>query len=85
MAIFVIFFTTADAPPRWQGAFAGLGFIVALAWIYAVSDEVVASLTAAGRMMSISPSLLGLTVLGIGNGTCDLVANYLMAKAGYVC
>eukprot|EP00038_Savillea_parva_P028175 m.63616 g.63616 ORF g.63616 m.63616 type:complete len:595 (-) comp8166_c0_seq1:2052-3836(-) len=70
-------------PPKYQGGFAGAGFLVALAVIYSISDEVVALLTAVGIMLSLSPSMLGMTVLGIGNGTCDLVANYLMAKAGY--
>jgi len=76
---------TADPfiPPRYQGGFAGMGFLVALTFIYLISDEVVAVLTAAGIMLSIAPSTLGMTVLGIGNGTCDLVANYLMANAGY--
>jgi hypothetical protein len=40
IAAIVRWFTVVDSPPRWQGAFAGIGFIVALAWIYAVSDEV---------------------------------------------
>eukprot|EP00035_Acanthoeca_spectabilis_P001648 m.81738 g.81738 ORF g.81738 m.81738 type:complete len:571 (+) comp11029_c0_seq2:179-1891(+) len=75
--------SSVSDPPRYQGGFAGMGFLVALTCIYSISDEVVAVLTAAGYMLSISPSMLGMTVLGIGNGTCDLVANYLMAKAGY--
>lgn len=41
-------------------------------------------LSVVGVMMSVSPALIGMTVLGIGNGTCDMVANYLMARAGYV-
>jgi Ca2+/Na+ antiporter len=59
-------------PPQYQGMFAGVGFMVALTCIYVISDEVVAVLTAVGNMLSIAPSLLGMTVLGIGNGTCDL-------------
>jgi sodium/potassium/calcium exchanger 6 len=43
----------------------------------------VSLLSVTGVMMQVSPALIGMTVLGIGNGTCDMVANYLMARAGY--
>jgi Ca2+/Na+ antiporter len=82
LAFFVRMTTSVQDPPRFQWLFSLVGFVIALTWIYAISDEIVAVLRTSGIMMAISPALIGMTVLGIGNGMCDLVANYLMARAG---
>lgn len=82
LAFFVRMSSEVETPPKWQSAFAAVGFVVALTWIYVLSDEIVAVLRTCGIMLTISPALIGMTILGIGNGSCDLVANYLMARAG---
>mmetsp|Transcript_11590 Transcript_11590/g.29752 ORF Transcript_11590/g.29752 Transcript_11590/m.29752 type:complete len:569 (+) Transcript_11590:97-1803(+) len=82
-AVLVRLTTEVDEGPKYQSVFALAGFLVALTWIYVISDEIVAVLRTIGIMMGVSPALIGMTVLGIGNGTCDLVANFLMARAGY--
>eukprot|EP00041_Stephanoeca_diplocostata_P009380 m.144513 g.144513 ORF g.144513 m.144513 type:complete len:561 (-) comp17713_c0_seq3:135-1817(-) len=83
LAILVRCTSHVDEPPSYQAVFAALGFFIALSFIYIISDEVVSVLRSFGIMWQIDSSLLGMTVLGIGNGTCDLIANYLMAKQGF--
>jgi len=69
-------------PPRYIAGFAGWGFMVALVFIYCISDEIVSILRSFGIMLGIPTSVVGMTVLGIGNGICDLIANYLCAANG---
>lgn len=72
----------ASSPPSYHRLLAFLGFIVSVAWIYALATELVHVLQAIGRIMGISDTLLGLTVLAFANSVGDLVANLAMARAG---
>jgi len=36
-----------------------------------------------GVALGVSESTVGMTVLGIGNGLCDLIANYLVGSKGF--
>ena len=60
-----------------------LGFIVSIAWISTVVNEVVAILQAVGLICGLSDAILGLTVFAAGNSLADLVADVTIARAGY--
>eukprot|EP00040_Diaphanoeca_grandis_P023141 m.125377 g.125377 ORF g.125377 m.125377 type:complete len:564 (-) comp29128_c0_seq1:1411-3102(-) len=78
----VWFSTSVDYPPKYNSVFAAWGFLIALVFIYCISDEIVSVLRSFGIMLGIPTSVVGMTVLGIGNGMCDLIANYLCAANG---
>ena len=73
----------AQPPKPWRPVLSLLGFVVAIAWIATIAEEVVNLLKAVGVIMNISDSLLGLTVFAIGNSLGDLVANITVARLGY--
>lgn len=56
---------------------------MALLFIYVIADEIVSVMQSFGVLLNVSESTIGITVLGIGNGTCDLIANYLVATKGF--
>jgi len=60
-----------------------LGFIVSIAWISTVVNEVVAILQAVGLICGLSDAILGLTAFAAGNSLADLVADVTIARAGY--
>ena len=49
-------------------------------WLDLVASELVAVIEALGRMLSISTSILGLTVIAMGNSIGDLVADTATAR-----
>lgn len=67
LASFVMLVTGASQPPRFHSAFAFMGFFVAVVWIYVIANEIVNLLQTLGRIMTISDTILGLTVLAWGN------------------
>ncbi|KAI7832448.1 Sodium/calcium exchanger protein-domain-containing protein [Gamsiella multidivaricata] len=83
MSVLLFFFSTEEKPPRFYEALAFLGFLVAMAWIFVVANEVVGILQAFGMILGISDAILGLTVFAMGNSLGDLVANITIAKMGF--
>eukprot|EP00039_Didymoeca_costata_P010684 m.144541 g.144541 ORF g.144541 m.144541 type:complete len:619 (+) comp14924_c0_seq4:237-2093(+) len=83
LAGFVALTSEHQGPPLFVVAFAVLGFVMSLAFIYAIANEIVAVMRSFGIILGISESTVGMTVMGIGNGTCDLIANYLVASKGF--
>jgi solute carrier family 24 (sodium/potassium/calcium exchanger), member 6 len=75
--------TTPDHPPKYRPLFCFLGFIVAIAWISTIANEVVCVLKAFGVILGISDAILGLTIFAMGNSLGDLVADITVAKLGY--
>jgi sodium/potassium/calcium exchanger 6 len=75
--------TTPEHPPKYRPLFCFLGFIVAIAWISTIANEVVGVLKAFGVILSISDAILGLTIFAVGNSLGDLVADVTVAKLGY--
>jgi Ca2+/Na+ antiporter len=61
-----------------------LAFISAIAWLSFISDEIVGLLGSLGLMFNISSSLLGLTVLALGNSLPDLIAGMSLAAKGKI-
>ena len=70
--------------PRWlQFVFIFYSFVVSMMWIYYSADEVVALLQALSVMFSLSPTIMGLTVLSWGNCVGDFVADMTVSRQGY--
>jgi sodium/potassium/calcium exchanger 6 len=59
------------------------GFIVAVTWIYVVSNEIVSLLKALAVFFPISDVFAGMILLSLGNSISDLVNNVSMSKRGY--
>ncbi|XP_052261125.1 mitochondrial sodium/calcium exchanger protein-like isoform X2 [Dreissena polymorpha] len=80
----VIFFTSVnELQPKYHDAFAFLGFLVAVIWIYSIANEVVNILQTFGVVFNISNAILGLTLLAWGNSISDFIADTVMARQGY--
>ena len=69
-----------DRPPVFYPAFVVLGFVVVVAWLDLVANEVVAIIETIGVILGISTSILGLTVVAFGNSVGDLVADTAAAR-----
>ncbi|KAL9127376.1 MAG: hypothetical protein Q9217_003732 [Psora testacea] len=80
---FLLLFTSPEKPPRYRHLICYLGFVVAIAWISTIANEVVGVLKALGIILGISDAILGLTVFAVGNSLGDLVADITVARLGY--
>ena len=81
-ALLVLTTTPAHAPKH-RYLFCFLGFIVSIAWISTIANEVVGVLKAFGVILGISDAILGLTIFAVGNSLGDLVADITVARLGY--
>jgi sodium/potassium/calcium exchanger 6 len=79
----LILTTTPDRPPKYRFLFCFLGFVVSIAWISTIANEVVGVLKAFGVILGISDAILGLTIFAVGNSLGDLVADITVARLGY--
>ncbi|XP_070572228.1 mitochondrial sodium/calcium exchanger protein-like isoform X2 [Ptychodera flava] len=80
----VVFFTSKhEHYPIYHWAFAYIGFVVAVLWIYSIANEIVNILQMFGLQFNISDAILGLTLLAWGNSIGDLIADTTMAKQGF--
>lgn len=75
--------TTSDRAPKFRPLLCFLGFLVAIAWISSIANEVVGVLKAIGVIFNISDAILGLTIFAVGNSLGDLVADITVARLGY--
>ncbi|KAB2570320.1 Sodium/calcium exchanger membrane region [Lasiodiplodia theobromae] len=75
--------TTPDRAPKWRISLSFAGFIVAIAWISTIANEVVGVLKALGAILNISDAILGLTIFAVGNSLGDLVADITVARLGF--
>jgi len=75
--------TTPDKPPKYRFMFCFVGFVVSIAWISTIANEVVGVLKAFGVILGISDAILGLTIFAVGNSLGDLVADITVARLGY--
>ncbi|XP_059288197.1 cation/calcium exchanger 1-like [Lycium ferocissimum] len=80
----VVYFTSdgLHPPKKFNFLWLGLGFLMSITWTYILAEELISLLVSMGLILSISPSILGLTVLAWGNSLGDLVANVTLAKTG---
>lgn len=80
---FILATTTPNRPPRWRSALCFLGFVVAIAWISTIANEVVGVLRTLGVILNMSDAILGLTIFAVGNSLGDLVADITVARLGF--
>ncbi|KAL4223077.1 Mitochondrial sodium/calcium exchanger protein [Mactra antiquata] len=83
LAALVYFTSKNDTQPKYHSAFAYLGFVIAVVWIYSVANEIVNILQTFGVVMKISNAILGLTLLAWGNSIGDFIADTVMARQGF--
>jgi sodium/potassium/calcium exchanger 6 len=84
IALAILILTTSHSkPPRLRFLFCFVGFVVSIAWISTVANEVVGVLKAFGVILGISDAILGLTIFAVGNSLGDLVADITVARLGY--
>ncbi len=84
-AVFVRLTTHESRPPSsftYVMVLAVVAFLMCSAWIYTIATELVAVVTALGELLSLPPSLLGMTLLAWGNSAGDLITNIAVARAG---
>lgn len=79
----LVFTTTPDKPPKYRFLLCFMGFVVSIAWISTIANEVVGVLKAFGVILGISDAILGLTIFAVGNSLGDLVADITVARLGY--
>lgn len=75
--------TSPDNKPKYHFLFCFLGFIISIAWISTIAEEVVGVLKAIGVILGMSEAILGLTIFAVGNSVGDLVADITVARLGY--
>lgn len=83
LSLIYLFIPERNFAPSYVQFVSLVGFVIAISWISAVANEVVAILKALGIILHISDAVLGLTVFAIGNSLGDLVANTTVAKMGF--
>lgn len=79
----LVLFTSPSEPPRRRYLLCFFGFIVSIAWISTIANEVVGVLKAFGVILGISDAILGLTIFAVGNSLGDLVADITVARLGF--
>ncbi|KAI8807628.1 Sodium/calcium exchanger protein-domain-containing protein [Cladochytrium replicatum] len=60
-----------------------MGFFMSVVWIFMVAGELVNLLQSLGLIMGLSETLVGLTILAVGNSMGDLLTNISIAKLGF--
>ncbi|KHE81938.1 hypothetical protein GE21DRAFT_2458, partial [Neurospora crassa] len=75
--------TRADKKPKYHFLLCFLGFVISIAWISTIANEVVGILKAFGVILGISEAILGLTIFAVGNSLGDLVADVTVARLGW--
>ena len=80
---FLVLTTTPSTPPKYHYLICFLGFVVSIAWISSIANEVVGVLKAFGVILGISDAILGLTIFAVGNSLGDFVADITVARLGF--
>lgn len=73
-----------DAPPKWMAVSVVAGFGMTIVWLDIIANEMIALIETIGHILNISTSILGLTVVAIGNSVGDFVADGAAAREGSV-
>lgn len=70
--------------PRAYGLLVAAGFASVVAWLDLLANEVVAVIQCVGVSFGLSTSVLGLTLVAVGNSVGDLIADTAVARRGDV-
>ena len=79
----LVLVTSPSNPPKHRYLLCFFGFVVSIAWISTIANEVVGVLKAFGVILGISDAILGLTIFAVGNSLGDLVADITVARLGF--
>jgi solute carrier family 24 (sodium/potassium/calcium exchanger), member 6 len=79
----ILLFSTPARAPTWRPFLCFAGFLVSIAWISTIANEVVGVLKTLGVVVDISDAILGLTIFAVGNSLGDLVADITVARLGF--
>lgn len=76
----VVFFTSSpkNHPPPYYVVYIFLGIFMAVVWIYAIANELVSLLSAAGKIFDVSDAIMGITVLAWGNSIGGLCVAFVI-------
>ncbi|EJD49654.1 hypothetical protein AURDEDRAFT_122089 [Auricularia subglabra TFB-10046 SS5] len=80
IAILVVIFSDKGNDHAARNARCFLGFAIAVVWIMAIADEVVAVLQTFGHIFGLSDAIIGLTIFAVGNSMGDFVADLSVAS-----
>ncbi|CAJ0580700.1 unnamed protein product, partial [Mesorhabditis spiculigera] len=83
IVLLLIFTTVKDEPRFYKQLSSYAGFLMSIAWIYIIANEVVGVVTMLGVISQLSHELLGLTILAWANSIGDLIADVAVVKQGY--
>jgi len=84
LGIVIALFASPNGLPRWlQFVFIFWGFVTSMMWIYYTADEIVSLLQSLSEIFSLSPTIMGLTLLAWGNCIGDFVADMTVSNQGY--
>lgn len=84
LALLVRYKTYESRPPRPLVLIIYVqGFFMSLVWIWFSANILIDLLQIFGILTNLPSSLLAMTILTWGNSSCDLLANYAVAKNGY--
>jgi len=73
-----------NKPPRFQAGLVVCGFAMTIVWLKIIASEMIALIETFGHLFGVSTSILGLTVIAIGNSIGDFVADTAAAREGTV-
>jgi len=82
LSALVLMTSVDEHPPRWLPLLVVSGFVMTIIWLKIVADEMINLITTFGHLLNISTSILGLTVIAIGNSIGDFVADTAAARDG---
>lgn len=82
-AMVVVYTSEVISPPKYHIVFAVASFVGCVLVIFKVANEVVSVLETFGVVSNLTHSMLGLSVLAVGNSIGDLISNVALARQGY--
>uniref|UniRef100_A0A336MI08 CSON001486 protein n=1 Tax=Culicoides sonorensis TaxID=179676 RepID=A0A336MI08_CULSO len=83
LACFVFLTSRTDQPPTYHWLYSIFNFLGSNLVIFAATSELASVLNTLGLLFNCTQSIIGVTVLSIGNSVSDLLANITLAKQGH--
>ena len=77
LAVTVFLTSRNDRPPAYLNALAFAGMLMSLTAIYLITDEIVSVVQSLGVIFKVSDTMVGMTILGVGNGMCDFIGWFI--------
>jgi len=86
ISIVLLIILPRERPPHWVinlilCLFGGV--CMSIFWIYLIASQIVQVIESFGAVSGVSPILLTVTFLALGNNVADLISDVMLARAGY--